>query len=151
MSFIPWEKYAKDLGFRDEKEMWVRLYAKYSIPQLAARFATSQGAIRAQLRAHEIASRSPGGPNNQKVDLTEDLLILIKERGIASVAHEQGLDPTTLYKALKRKGLTTRKLKQLWQEDHPATPESQDAEGSSGPSENPQNPAQQSQPDKVSS
>lgn len=109
---IQWKRIAQDLGYKDTDEMWRALYPKFSISQLATRFAVAQNSIRDQLKLHDIARQKRGGKNNQKLVLDEDLLTDIRLRGVITVARERDYDVTSLYKALRKVGLNG-KLEQV--------------------------------------
>jgi transposase len=102
---IQWDKIAADLNYPGEREMWRALYRKLSVTQLSQRFAVSVNTVRKELHKHGIEARKPGGPNNQKITLDDDMILACRQRGVITVAKERGLDPTTVYKAFKRKGI----------------------------------------------
>lgn len=108
---IEWDETAVKLGFESEEAMWQDYYIvrKLSITQLAERLGVSRNTVRAALERLEIPVRSRGGPNNQKLDVTDELVDEIRRDGIAAVAKRRGLSYTTVYKRLYHvKGLTPK-------------------------------------------
>jgi hypothetical protein len=139
---IQWDKIAQSLGHPDAQRMWNALYARYSVAQLAARFAVSVDTVRKQLKFHGVQMKGPGGRNNQKIVIDEDMVLAIRLRGVATVAKERDLDITTVYKALRKMGLngkceqipkwagqrTTYKRKSVVPEEEPtSSPDTEDA------------------------
>lgn len=102
MSGVNWAEISQQLGFSGPKEMWEAFYLqrKMSIGQLAKRFAISPNVVRDALIVHGVAVRKRGGPNNIKMVDVDALQKAVDERGVSSVAREQGVDPTTIYKRL---------------------------------------------------
>jgi len=129
---IRWEGISKDLGYGDEAAMWRDLYGKYSAPVLATRFGVSVNTVRDQLRRHSIQLRPQGGANFRKVVLDEDMIREIRARGVREVAKERDIDVTTIYKLMKKKGLTPREAKPVpVQEEDVELDEEPDATASS--------------------
>jgi hypothetical protein len=131
---IQWSRIASDLGYKDEGVMWRELYSRYSISQLCMRFAVSANTVRKELVKHNVKIRERGGPNSQKVILDADMIQAIKLRGVLTVAKERDLDPTTIYKQLRKAGLGTKAEPLPARSEEPATPGDPDGEVPEDPS-----------------
>ena len=123
---IDWGRYAAELEYETEKEMWEKLYKRFSVNQLAKRFSVSAHAVRIQLATHGVQMRGRGGPNNQKIDSSKLTQEEIDTKGIAQIAAEMGVHPTSLYKHLfYSKG----KLKRPVPSSVPAVPQTEESSG----------------------
>jgi hypothetical protein len=101
---MDWKSIAEHSEFADEKTMWQRLYVvkETSIVELGRRFGVSHNAIRDRLIACEIPIRNRGGANNQRLEVTADIITRCKTEGTQAVADSLGLSYNTLHKAVKR-------------------------------------------------
>lgn len=92
------------MGYKSESDFWIDLYVTQglSISQLIIRLGISRNTIRARLEKHGIPIRSRGGANNQKLEITDELINEIRDEGITPVAKRLGLSYTTIYKRLYR-------------------------------------------------
>jgi transposase-like protein len=128
---IDWTPVAQRLGYDTEWAMWNDLYVTraLSITQLAKKLDVSRNTVRSALDRLQIDIRRRGGPNNQKLEITDELIEEVKKDGVAAVAKKLGLPYSTLYKRLYRvKGLTVGDL-------HPEEPEPAQVEASDPTSE----------------
>jgi len=110
---IQWNDVAQRLKYVDEVEMWNDLYVArgLSISKLALKLDISRNTVRDALDRVGIQLRGRGGPNNQKLEVTDELIEDIRENGVTAVAKKLGLSYTTVYKRLYRiKGLTVADL-----------------------------------------
>jgi len=101
---IDWAPTAARLGYESELAMWTDLYIDrgLSISTLATKLDVSRNTVRTSLERLNIAIRKQGGPNNQKLNITDELVDEIKREGIAAVAKRLNLSYTTVYKRLYR-------------------------------------------------
>lgn len=95
-----WDRIAEELQYTSVTEMWQKLYAQYSLSQLAARFNVTPATIRNQLQRAGVERRARGGPNNLKLTDLEVIRRKVEELGVQAVATELQVDKSTLYKAL---------------------------------------------------
>jgi transposase len=110
---IEWSGVATALEYPSEEEMWRDLYVTrgLSIVQIAKKLDVSRNTVRESLDRTGIVLRQRGGPNNQKLEITDALVEDIRREGITSVAKKLGLSYTTVYKRLYRvRGLTLADL-----------------------------------------
>jgi hypothetical protein len=132
MEMTQWEALAQSLGFPGEVEMWKELYEKrkLSISQLSLKFACSPHTVRSRLKSLQLEIRKRGGPNSVKVQVTNDLLLKIKQQGIPTTAKQLGVSPQALYSRLyyslgiKKKDLEkelTKALEDTSPEEAPVT------------------------------
>jgi transposase len=100
---ISWELTASQLGYGSELELWTDLYVTrgFSISELATKLDVSRNTIRTALERVKIDVRKQGGPNNQKFDVTDEIIEEIRLNGIAAVAKRLDLSYTTVYKRVK--------------------------------------------------
>lgn len=111
-----WDTTARQLGYPGEKEMWVDLYPKNSMTQLALKFSKGINTIRARIDYFQIPKRARGGANNVKVEVSKELLDDCVNLGIHAAAVKWGIKPQTLYQRLYyRHGMTVKKLKEAAQ------------------------------------
>lgn len=75
-----WEPFAEALGYKDERDMLMRLYLNenYSIKEIAHILGPAPWSVRRRLVAHGIPLRSRGGPNK----LGKRKLINIKDEDL---------------------------------------------------------------------
>lgn len=117
---IDWTNTAQRLGYDSEAAMWTDYYVTkgLSVSQLAKRLDVSRNTIRDSLDRCGITIRGRGGPNNQKLDITDELVEEIRRDGITKVAKKLGLSYTTLYKRIYRvKGLTIAEVQAVKKEE----------------------------------
>jgi transposase-like protein len=109
---IDWTTTWTRLGFASEEEMWADLYdrQKLSIADLAGRFGVSRNTIRLALGRRATAVRGRGGAN-RTARLPEDIVAQVKEKGVLAVAKSLGLSYTTLYKRLRKIGVSVADLR----------------------------------------
>jgi hypothetical protein len=110
---ISWDATVHRLGYTSEADMWHDLYVHrgLSISVLAERLDVSRNTIRTSLERRHIPIRKQGGPNNQKLEVTDALVDEVQREGIAAVAKRLNLAYTTLYKRLHaRKVLEAARL-----------------------------------------
>lgn len=95
-----WTPVFSRLGYKSETEMWEDLYIAQgmSITELAKSLGVSRNKIRASLTNCGVPFRGRGGPNHQKLEVTDELIEEIKKDGIAAVAKRLRLSYTTVYK-----------------------------------------------------
>jgi len=111
---IEWNSVASALGYTGEVEMWKDLYTtrRLSISQLSRKLDVGRNTIRASLGKSGIVLRKRGGPNNQRLVVTDELVEEVRKDGVAAVAKRLKLDYTTLYKRIYRvRGLTVKSLR----------------------------------------
>jgi len=97
-----WDGVARELGFKDATEMWIRYYPKKSIDELRKQFNVSAGAVRSQLVKAGLKIQARGGVNFQKVVVTNSVMEDIETRGMQVVSESLGVSYATLYKAVRR-------------------------------------------------
>jgi transposase-like protein len=102
---VMWNEIAKARGYNTVGQMLRALYPKFTLQALSGRFGCSVDAVRRQLEKENIPIRARGGALIQpKLGvLTADDF---KTKTVKEVAQEHGVDPTSVYKYLKRKGIT---------------------------------------------
>jgi transposase len=105
---IDWEGTAKKLGYESERKMWLDFYVarKMSVTALSEKLDVSRNSIRDALARNAVPIRKQGGPNNQKVEITDEIIEEIREKGISAVAKRLGVTYTTIYKRLYRRSGT---------------------------------------------
>lgn len=112
---IDWKPVLRALGYADEAGMWQDLYVTraLSIMQIATKLDISRNAVRDALAKHGIEIRGRGGPNNQKVVITDEVIEQVRTYGIAAVAQQLGIKYSALYKRLYKIKLTTANRAEL--------------------------------------
>jgi hypothetical protein len=110
---IDWTGTASRLKYPSEEAMWTELYdrQKLSIAQLATRLGLSRNAVRIELAKRGVHVRGRGGANNAKLTLTNEVLEEIRQEGVMAVAKRMGLNYTTMYKRLRKMGVTVAELR----------------------------------------
>lgn len=110
---IEWGSLVKTLGYDSEAAMWEDLYLKkgLSFSQMSRKLDVSRNVIREALIRAGIPSKKRGGPNNAHVEMPDELLDEIRKDGVAAVAKRLGVRYPTLYKRLRKRGLSVRILK----------------------------------------
>lgn len=115
-----WTRLSSSLNYGDERSMWEDLYTvrKLSISQIARKLDVSSNTVRASLMRHGVTTRKRGGPNNQRLVVTDELVDECRRDGIAAVARRLDLDYTTVYKRLYRvRGLKVSDLRKKREEN----------------------------------
>jgi len=110
---IEWAVIAEKLRFASSDAMWKALYVeqRLSITKIAERFGVSRNTVRGELLKRGLL-RKQGGPNNVTgVELTSDLIDEIRREGVLAVAKRLGINYTTLYKRLRKLGLSVTDLR----------------------------------------
>lgn len=125
-----WTPVSSALGFADELTMWKKYYEvdKMAIAEIASRLGVSHNAVRDRLVACGIELRKRGGPNHQKLEMTDEIRARCEAEGTKSVADSLGLSYTTLHKQLKKKDpqdVPTPNPESPGQADSPVRPEPQ--------------------------
>jgi len=113
MSHSQWELLARELSFPDEKTMWEELYNKrhLSVAVLANKFAAAPHTIRTRILACGLTMRKRGGPNAQKLEITQDVLDQVLAIGVSKTAKLLNVTAQTLYHRLYyQHGLRKRDL-----------------------------------------
>jgi transcriptional regulator of acetoin/glycerol metabolism len=110
---IDWQPTAARLGYSSEESMWQELYdgQKLSIAQLSARLGVSRNTVRLALERRGVHIRKRGGANNKSLTLSPEILDDIRQHGILTVAKKLKLNYTTLYKRLRKAGLSVADLR----------------------------------------
>jgi transposase len=119
---IDWGTFAQSLNYIGEAEMWKDFYVtkSLSIGDLAKKLDVSRNTVRMRLNACGVTSRNRGGPNNQKLELTDEIVEEIRKDGIAVVAKRLDLSYTTIYKRLyQAKGMSLEELRKLEAAENP--------------------------------
>lgn len=108
---IEWKALATRLGYESEEAMWKALYDEkhLSIAALSGRLGISRNAIRATLRKRG-ALRKRGGANNVLEEMPAALLEEVRRDGVMTVAKRMGVKYATLYKRLRKAGVTVTEL-----------------------------------------
>jgi len=141
---INWDEVAAKLGYTSEVSLWVDLYTTrgLSISQIARKLDVSRNTIRGSLEKAGIQIRKQGGPNNQRLVVTDELVDEIRKDGVAVVAARLGLDYSTLYKRLRN----VRKLKVSDLRVVGSPPSAESPESASSPSSSPTEESHQTLP-----
>lgn len=111
---IDWDTTASQLGYDSPQAMFRDLYVTkhLSIAQIETKLDVSRNVIKEQLLKAGIPKRKPGGPNNAKVVLTQELLDEIRKDGVRAVADRLKLSYTTLYKRLRLRKISVKSLRE---------------------------------------
>jgi coenzyme F420-reducing hydrogenase beta subunit len=102
---VPWNDIAKGRGYANVGQMMRAMYPKFTLQALSARFGCSVDAVRRQLEKENIPLRARGGALiTPKLDkITEEDF---KTKTAKEISQEHGVDITSVYKFMKRKGIT---------------------------------------------
>jgi transposase-like protein len=97
-----WEALAKSLKFQDEKAMWQEYYEKrgLSITVLSNKLACSPHSVRSRILVSGLQLRKRGGPNAQKLEITQEVLDQVLKIGVPKTAKLLNVTAQTLYRRL---------------------------------------------------
>jgi DNA-binding NtrC family response regulator len=109
---IEWSALAQRLGYASDEAMWADLYdvKHLSVAALATRLGISRNAIRSTLKKRGAGMRKRGGANNRREDLSDEIIDEVRKDGVMAVAKRMKVKYTTLYKRLRRMGMTVAEL-----------------------------------------
>jgi hypothetical protein len=98
---VAWDIIAKNLGFKDEKDMLVSLYEGASIPEMAEVLRSSTGTILKRLIRYDIPRRKRGGVQSKastryKMFHVDQRIIMVL--GLTECSASIGVSTSSLYK-----------------------------------------------------
>jgi hypothetical protein len=93
---------AQTLGYLGEKEMFETLYGTMSLQELSEALNISTALCRKKLGEHSIPMRKRGGPNGQKIVMTQVIVDEMKNLGSTAVSLKYKVSRYTLFKQKNR-------------------------------------------------